>query len=62
MRHKRCQVCGKHPIAYVTRQNSEGKKLYVCELCAPKYYSWGIVARLANTPTRRSQIVLGAVK
>lgn len=40
---KKCQVCKKNPIKYVTRETKDSPKLFVCEQCAQDYLKWGIV-------------------
>jgi len=62
MKRKLCQDCHRNPIAYVTRQNHESKKRYVCEQCSVKYLTWGIVSKYVEPYTRRTEMRFEAVK
>jgi len=62
MKRKLCRDCHKNPIAYVTRQNHESKKLYVCKQCSVKYLTWGIVSKYVEIPKGRTEMRFEAVK
>jgi len=48
MKRKWCDVCGKHPVRYLTRKDRESRPEGICEHCAPKYRRQGIVSYHGN--------------